>query len=87
MPNYTFRNKTTGEEQTVWLSFSEHDTYLNDKPDWEQVIQSATIVDPVNIGVTKPPSDFMKHVLGRVKATQAGATEVANRRWQIPREW
>lgn len=87
MPNYTYKNKETGEEHTVWLSFSEHDTYLDDKPHLEQVIVSATLVDPVNIGITKPPSDFQKYVLGRVLATQPGASQVANRRWNIPREF
>lgn len=86
MPNYTFRNKVTGEEKTEWLSFSEHDTYLNDKPDWEQVICSATIVDPVNIGVTKPPADFQKYVLGRIKSAVPGTTAVGNKRWDIPKE-
>ena len=86
MPNYTFRNKNTGEEKTVWLSFSEHDTYLDDKPEWEQVIQSATIVDPVNIGVTKPPSDFQKYILGRIKSSVPKADAVASKRWNIPTE-
>lgn len=86
MANYTFRNKITGEEETVWLSFAEHDTYLNDKPDWEQVIKAATFVDPVSIGVTKPPSDFQKHVLGRIKSAVPEASAVANKRWTIPKE-
>lgn len=86
MPNYTFRNKNTGEEMTVQMTMAEHDTYLNDKPDWEQIIQSAVVVDPVNIGVTKPPSDFMKYVLGRVQEKTPGASAVANKRWHIPKE-
>ena len=85
MPNYTFRNKTTGEEKTEWLSFSEHDTYLNNKPDWEQVIQSCVVVDPVNIGVTKPPADFQKYVLGRIKSAVPEASAVAGKRWDIPK--
>jgi len=86
MPNYTFRNKETGEEFTEWLSMSEHDTYLNDKPHLEQVIRGMTIVDPIIIGVTKPPSDFQKYVLGKVQARTAGATAIANKRWSIPKE-
>ena len=86
MPNYTYKNKKTGEEKTVWLSFSEHDTYLDDKPDWEQAIVSATFVYPVSIGVTKPPADFQKYVLGKVQAKTAGASAVANKRWSIPKE-
>lgn len=86
MPNYTYRNKETGEEKTVWLSFSEHDTYLDDKPEWEQIIKAATVVDPVNIGVTQPPSDFQKFVLGRIKNSVPKAEAVASKRWNIPRE-
>lgn len=65
---------------------AEHDTYLNDKPDWEQVLRNFTMVDPVNVGITKPPSDFMKYVLGRVQEKTPGATAVANKRWHIPKE-
>ena len=42
--------------------------------------------DPVNIGVTKPPADFQKYVLGRVKAAVPEASAVANKRWDIPKE-
>ena len=34
----------------------------------------------------KPPSDFQKYVLGKVKATTPGASAVANKRWNIPKE-
>jgi len=86
MPNYTFKNKTTGEHMTVTMTMAEHDTYLDDKPDWEQVILSANFVDPVNIGVTKPPSDFQKYVLGRIKSSVPQADAVASKRWDIPKE-
>lgn len=86
MPYYTFRNKKTDEQITVQMSMAEHDTYLNDKPDWEQVIIAANFVDPVSIGVTKPPSDFQRHILGRIKEAVPGATAVANKRWGIPKE-
>jgi hypothetical protein len=86
MPNYTFRNKKTEEIITVNMSMAEHDTYLNDKPDWEQIIQSAVVVDPVNIGITKPPADFQKYVLGRIKSAVPEASAVASKRWDIPRE-
>ena len=86
MPNYTYLNKKTGEEMTVNMTMAEHDTYLDDKSDWTQIIKSAVVVDPVNIGVTKPPSDFQKHILGRIKAAVPGADAVASKRWGIPRE-
>ena len=86
MPNYTYKNKVTGEEVTVNMTMAEHDTYLDDKPDWEQMILVANFVDPVSIGVTKPPADFQKYVLGRVKAAVPHADAVASKRWDIPKE-
>ena len=86
MPNYTYKNKVTGEEVTVNMTMAEHDTYLDDKPDWEQMILVANFVDPVSIGVTKPPADFQKYVLGRVKAAVPEANAVASKRWDIPKE-
>lgn len=86
MPYYTFRNKNTNEEITVSMKIAEHETYLNDKPDWEQVVTVPNFVDPVSIGVTKPPSDFQKYILGRVKSAVPQADAVANKRWDIPKE-
>ena len=86
MPNYSYRNKITGEEKIVNMTMAEHDTYLDDKPDWEQMIIAANFVDPVSIGVTKPPADFQKYVLGRVKAAVPHADAVASKRWDIPKE-
>lgn len=86
MPNYTYKNKVTGEQVTVNMTMAEHDTYLDDKPDWEQMILVANFVDPVSIGVTKPPADFQKYVLGRIKSAVPEASAVANKRWDIPKE-
>ena len=86
MPNYSYRNKVTGEEIIVNMTMAEHDTYLDDKPDWEQMIIAANFVDPISIGVTKPPADFQKYVLGRVKAAVPEASAVASKRWDIPKE-
>ena len=86
MPYYTFRNKTTDEEITVQMTIAEHENYLNDKPDWEQVIKAINFADPVSLGVTKPPSDFQKYVLGRVKSAVPQADAVASKRWDIPKE-
>ena len=45
MPNYSYRNKITGEEKIVNMTMAEHDTYLDDKPDWEQMIIAANFVE------------------------------------------
>jgi hypothetical protein len=45
------------------------------------------LVDPVGIGVSKPPADFQKYVLGKVKAAAPGANkDVFEKRWQIAKE-
>jgi hypothetical protein len=45
------------------------------------------VVDPVGIGVTKPPADFQKHVLGRIKEAVPGTSKKAiEKRWHIPKE-
>lgn len=87
MPNYTWLNKETGEEFTNTMTIAERDQFENDNPHLQQVLKNFTMVDPVNIGVTKPPSDFQKHILGRIKESVPGASAVANKRWDIPREW
>lgn len=86
MPRYTYRNKVTDEEITVQLTMKEHETYLDDKPDWVQMITSMNVVDPVGIGVSKPPQDFQRYVLGKVKAANPHSDAVASKRWNIPRE-
>lgn len=52
----------------------------------ERLYNSVTVVDPVGAGITKPPADFQKYVLGKVKAGSPGAEAIANRRWGIPKE-
>lgn len=86
MPNYTWKNKDTGEEHTNSMTMAEHDDYTKNNPHLDQVLRNFTVVDPVNIGVTKPPSDFQKYILGRVKEKMPGATAIANKRWDIPKE-
>jgi hypothetical protein len=86
MPNYTWRNRETGEEFTNNMTMAEHEEYTKNNPYLQQVLGGMTVVDSWNIGVTKPPSDFQKYVLGKVQARTAGADAVANKRWSIPKE-
>ena len=87
MPNYSFKNKSTNEEFVLFMKISEREKYLEDNPHIEQILTISQIVDPVGIGIVKPPSEFQTMVLGRVKERTPGATEVGNRRWVLPREW
>ena len=86
MPNYTWTNRQTGEEFTNTMTMAEHEEFVNNNPHLQQVLKNFTVVDPVNIGVTKPPVDFQKNVLGRIQASVPGASAIGNKRWTIPKE-
>jgi hypothetical protein len=85
MPRYTFENKKTGEQYDLTLSYDEMIKYLEENKNVQQVFKM-NIVDPTGIGVSKPPSDFQKYVLGKVKAANPHADAVASKRWDIPKE-
>jgi hypothetical protein len=84
---YSFEDQETGEEFELQMSYEELKQFLVDNPKVNQTFVM-NIVDPMGIGVTKPPSDFQKMVLGRVKEKAPGANKsVIEKRWSIPREW
>lgn len=86
MPNYTWMDRETGEEFTNTMTIAERDEYEQNNPHLQQVLRNFTMVDPVSIGVTKPPADFQKYVLGRIKSAVPEASAVASKRWDIPKE-
>lgn len=85
MPTYRYLNTQTEEVSDIFMSISEMETFQKENPHMERVYDSMNIVDPVSVGAKKPPADFQKHVLGRVKEVP-GASAVANKRWGIPKE-
>lgn len=86
MPNYSFEDTETGEEFELQMSYEELKKYLEENPKINQTFRM-NLVDPVGIGVTKPPADFQKHVLGRIKEAVPGASKKAiEKRWHIPKE-
>lgn len=85
-PIYTFENTNTGEIYDEMISFTEMETLLKTNPHIKHIIKPVRIVDPVGIGVTKPPEDFQKFVLGKVKAANPQSEAVASKRWNIPKE-
>jgi hypothetical protein len=86
MPIYSFENPETGEAYDLTMSYDDLDQYLKDHPEVHQVFRM-NIVDPVGIGITKPPTDFIKNVVGKVKAAAPGSrTEALEKRWSIPKE-
>lgn len=86
MPIYTFENTKTGAIYDDMMTISEMETYLKKNKHIRHIIKPIPIVDPVGIGVTKPPADFQKHVLGKIKAANPGSDAVASKRWGIPKE-
>ncbi len=84
MPKYNFINKDTNETYELWCSIAEMEQHTKDNPNVEQVIGVPNIGDPVKIGVSQPPRDFQKYVLGKVKhKNPLGSVE---NRWTIPKE-
>ena len=84
--NYSFEDTETGEEFELQMSYDELKDFLVDNPKLNQTFRM-NVVDPVGIGVTKPPSDFQKYVLGRIKDKVPGANKsVMEKRWHIPKE-
>ncbi len=65
LPNYTFKDKKTNKEWTDFLSISNCDTFLEENPDVEVVIQSRAIVSGID-GHYKPDEAF-KDMLGEMK--------------------
>jgi len=86
MPNYTFLNKTTGEEWIEEFSIANKEAYLENNPNIEQMLTTMTIGDPVRLGKTKAPSDFSKYILGKVKERNP-LGNVERKAGTIPREW
>ena len=86
MPVYTFENPQTGEQYDLTMSFDDLEQYLKNHPEVHQVFRM-NLVDPVGIGITKPPSDFTKYIVGKVKEAAPGAHQPAlEKRWHIPKE-
>ena len=85
MPVYTFEDKDTGESYDKVLSYDEMIKYLEDNPGLSQTFRM-NIVDPVGIGITRPPADFSKYVLGKVKQMPGANKDVIEKRWTIPKE-
>jgi hypothetical protein len=72
MPNYSFRNKETGEEFDLSLSMAERETYLAENPQIEQILTSINIADPSRLGLRKPDSGF-RDILKNIKKRNRGS--------------
>lgn len=85
MPRYAFEDSETGEQFEMDMSYDELQPFLNTYPNLQQIFK-INIADSVNIGVTRPPVDFQKYVLNKVKATAGADHSKIEKRWTIPKE-
>jgi hypothetical protein len=85
MAVYTFKEKETGKVYDITMPMSEIQAFEQKNTHLERVYSKMNIVDPVGIGVTRPPDDFSKYVLGKVKAANPH-TDVGKGRWDIKKE-
>jgi hypothetical protein len=76
MPTYSFKNIKTGEEFELSMKIAELDPFLEkNKKKFVQIFTKMNLGDPWLLdGVMKPPADFSKYVLGKVKHGVPGAT-------------
>jgi hypothetical protein len=83
---YSFIDTETEEEFEVEMTYDQLKAFLEFNPRFNQTFRM-NIVDPVGAGITKPPSDFQKYVLGKVAAAPGAESNAINRRWGHKREW
>lgn len=84
MPVYSFEDQETGEEFELQMSYDDLKEFLTNNPTVNQTFRM-NIADPIRMGVQKPPSDFQKYVLGRVKEAHPLGKSI-ERRHTIPKE-
>lgn len=83
---YSFIDTETEEEFELEMTYDQLKAFLEFNPRFNQTFR-LNIVDPVGAGITKPPSDFQKYVLGKVAAAPGAESNAINRRWGHKREW
>jgi hypothetical protein len=85
MPSYTYHDTKKNEDATLSMSISEMERFEKNNPHMQRIYNIMNIVDPAGVGVSKPPTDFSKHVLGRIKANNPQSV-IGSGRWSIPKE-
>ena len=60
MPNYTFKNKVTGEVHKEFMTISEMDVFIKENPDWEVDISGVQINlhSGIGLGLRKTDDGF-----------------------------
>lgn len=81
---YSFIDTETEEEFELEMSYDELKGFLEANPNLNQTFRM-NLGDPIRMNITKPPSDFSKYVLGRVKEAHPLGKAI-ERRHTIPKE-
>jgi hypothetical protein len=82
MPFYTY--EIAGEEVTLSMTISEMEDFEKANPTHKRIWNPVALGDAIRLGITRPPSDFDKYVLGKVKDAHPGSN--IERRRTIARE-
>ena len=84
MANYTFINKNTGDEEIHEMKISELDDFKANNAHLEQILTVGLgTVDPVLLGRIKPPAEFQREVLGKIKKGAGRETTIGTGRWSV----
>jgi hypothetical protein len=73
MPTYVFRNKETGEQFEKIMKISELDTFRQENPQLETVIQTVAFGDPTKLTSTRKFDTGFKEVLQRIHEKTPGS--------------
>lgn len=79
MPIYSFENTETEEEFELMMSDEQREEFLKDFPQCNQILTKINVGDPIRLGVTRPPSDFMNHVIKPMKKAHPGGVSMERR--------
>ena len=86
MPTYDFHNEQTGEIFEMQMSIAEMEKYLKKNKHIKQAVTRMTLGDSVRLGITKPPADFQKGIIGRMREKIHG-NSLGRSKFNVPREW
>lgn len=73
MPTYTFRNESTEQEVTHFMTWAEREEFIQKNPEFKQILTAPAIADSVRLGVRKIDRGF-NDVLQKAKSAHLHST-------------